>query len=61
MGSRNATREDFDRVRALMASGRLRADIMLNQEFAFSALAETFEPQVINNRELIKGVIYFDR
>lgn len=61
MGSRNATREDFDHVRALMASGKLRAEMMLNEHFAFSTLAEDFEPQVINNRELIKGVIYFDR
>lgn len=61
MGSRNATREDFDRVHTLMASGRLRADMMLNKHFAFSTLVETFEPQVINNRQLIKGVIHFDR
>ncbi|MEZ3500820.1 zinc-binding alcohol dehydrogenase family protein [Pantoea sp. KPR_PJ] len=61
MGSRNATREDFDRVRELMASGRLHAAMILNAHFAFSTLAETFEPQVINNRELIKGVIHFDR
>lgn len=61
MGSRNATREDFDRVRDLMASGQLRAEMMLNAHFAFSTLDETFEPQVINNRELIKGVIHFDR
>lgn len=61
MGSRNATREDFDHVRALMASGKLHAGMMLNKHFAFSTLAETFEPQVINNRELIKGVIHFNR
>ncbi|WP_130832533.1 zinc-binding alcohol dehydrogenase family protein [[Erwinia] mediterraneensis] len=61
MGSRNATREDFDHVRALMSSGQLRADMMLNQRFAFSTLAETFEPQVINNPQLIKGVIDFSR
>lgn len=61
LGSRNATREDFDRVRDLMASGKLRAEMMLNAHFAFSTLAEDFEPQVINNRELIKGVIHFDR
>ncbi|WP_405423109.1 zinc-binding alcohol dehydrogenase family protein [Pantoea stewartii] len=61
MGSRNATREDFDRVRELMAAGTLRADMMLNRRFAFSTLAEHFEAQVINNRALIKGVIDFDR
>jgi L-galactonate 5-dehydrogenase len=61
MGSRNATREDFDRVRELMASGELRAEMMFNQRFDFSSLAETFEPQVINNPQLIKGVIDFSR
>lgn len=34
---------------------------MLNRRFAFSTLAEHFEEAVINNRELIKGVIDFDR
>ncbi|MDU7866321.1 MAG: zinc-binding alcohol dehydrogenase family protein [Pantoea sp.] len=61
MSSRNATREDFDRVRELMASGALRAEMMLNHHLDFSTLADTFESQVINNRELIKGVIHFDR
>lgn len=61
MGSRNATRADFDKVRALMANGQLRADMMLNRHYDFSTLAETFEPEVINNRELIKGVIHFAR
>jgi len=61
MGSRNATREDFDKVRELMATGQLRADMMLNRHYDFSTLAETFEPDVINNRELIKGVIHFAR
>ena len=61
LGSRNATREDFDKVRALMASGQLRADMMLNRHYDFSTLAETFEPGVINNPELIKGVIHFAR
>ncbi|ORM61718.1 galactonate oxidoreductase [Pantoea rodasii] len=59
MGSRNATREDFAKVSELMASGLLRADIMLNRHYAFSTLVETFESEVINNRELIKGVIHF--
>ncbi|KAA6108148.1 L-galactonate oxidoreductase [Pantoea sp. B_10] len=44
-----------------MASGQLRADMMLNRHYDFSTLAETFEPGVINNPELIKGVIHFAR
>lgn len=61
MGSRNATHEDFAKVGELMASGQLRADIMLNRHYDFSTLAENFEAEVINNRELIKGVIHFAR
>jgi threonine dehydrogenase-like Zn-dependent dehydrogenase len=61
MGSRNATLEDFNKVRELMANGQLRADMMLNRHYAFSTLADTFEAEVINNRELIKGVIHFGR
>lgn len=59
MGSRNATREDFEKVAQLMAAGKISAEMMLNQRFEFSGLAEIFESQVINNRELIKGVIHF--
>lgn len=61
MGSRNATREDFDKVRELMANGQLRADMMLNRHYDFSGLADCFEAEVINNRALIKGVIHFAR
>lgn len=61
LGSRNATREDFDNVCALMANGQLRANMMLNRHYDFSTLAETFESEVINNRALIKGVIHFAR
>jgi len=59
MGSRNATRQDFERVASLMAEGKITAEMMLNQHFEFAELAEAFEPQVINNRGLIKGVIHF--
>ncbi|WP_343465085.1 zinc-binding alcohol dehydrogenase family protein [Pantoea sp.] len=59
LGSRNATREDFTNVCELMANGTLRADMMLNQRYDFASLAARFEPDVINNRALIKGVIHF--
>ncbi|WP_436859299.1 zinc-binding alcohol dehydrogenase family protein [Citrobacter tructae] len=59
MGSRNATPEDFARVGRLMTEGKLTADMMLTHRYPFSRLAEVFEPDVINNRELIKGVITF--
>ncbi|PLR23629.1 galactonate oxidoreductase [Pantoea endophytica] len=61
LGSRNATLEDFAKVGELMANGQLRADMMLNRHYDFSTLAERFEADVINNRDLIKGVIHFER
>lgn len=59
MGSRNATGEDFARVGRLMAEGKLNARMMLTHRYAFRDLAEIYEPGVINNRRLIKGVIAF--
>lgn len=59
MGSRNATAEDFAKVGRLMAEGKLSADMMLTHRYAFHELAESYEPGVINNRQLIKGVIAF--
>ena len=61
LGSRNATLEDFAKVGELMANGQLHADMMLNRHYDFSTLADRFEADVINNRELIKGVIHFER
>lgn len=59
MGSRNATGEDFAKVGRLMAQGKLNARMMLTHRYAFRELAEIYEPGVINNRRLIKGVIAF--
>ncbi|CBG91535.1 zinc-binding alcohol dehydrogenase family protein [Citrobacter rodentium] len=59
MGSRNATPEDFAKVGALMAQGKLTAEMMLTHRYPFSQLADIFEREVINNRALIKGVITF--
>lgn len=59
MGSRNATGEDFAKVGRLMAEGKLNARMMLTHRYAFRDLAEIYEPGVINNRRLIKGVIAF--
>ncbi|NIF37912.1 zinc-binding alcohol dehydrogenase family protein [Enterobacter sp. Tr-810] len=59
MGSRNATPEDFAKVGRLMAEGKLTADMMLTHRYPFATLAEHYENDVINNRELIKGVITF--
>lgn len=59
MGSRNATAEDFAKVGRLMAAGTLAARMMLTHRFAFDGLAERYESEVVNNRELLKGVIEF--
>ncbi|WMY73816.1 zinc-binding alcohol dehydrogenase family protein [Buttiauxella selenatireducens] len=59
MGSRNATPEDFAKVGRLMAEGKLTADMMLTHRYPFATLAEIYESDVINNRDLIKGVITF--
>lgn len=60
MGSRNATKEDFIKVGRLMAAGKITAEMMLSHQFDFSTLAEKYEAEVINNQQLIKGVIHFN-
>ncbi|BES86824.1 galactonate oxidoreductase [Pectobacterium araliae] len=59
MGSRNATPEDFAKVGRLMSEGKLTAEMMLTHRYPFATLADVYEKDVINNRELIKGVITF--
>ena len=59
MGSRNATPEDFAKVGRLMSEGKLTADMLLTHRYACATRAESYERDVINNRELIKGVITF--
>ena len=59
MGSRNATEEDFAKVGRLMAEGKITARMMLTHRYDFRSLADIYESEVINNRQLIKGVIHF--
>ncbi|KAA9000643.1 zinc-binding alcohol dehydrogenase family protein [Affinibrenneria salicis] len=59
LGSRNATPQDFVRVAQLMAAGRLTAGMLLTHRYAFDALADVYQRDVIDNRQLIKGVIQF--
>ncbi|SQI43159.1 L-threonine 3-dehydrogenase [Leminorella richardii] len=59
MGSRNATKEDFIKVGRLMGEGKLSADMMLTHRFRFDDIGERYEQDVINNRQLLKGVIEF--
>jgi L-galactonate 5-dehydrogenase len=60
MGSRNATKEDFAKVQDLMKQGILKANMMLTHTFDFNTLGEIYEKSVVNNKELLKGVISFD-
>ena len=57
MGSRNATLEDFEKVARLMASKDISAEMMLTHSFMFSELAEIYQEQVIDNKQLLKAVI----
>ncbi len=59
MGSRNATPEDFNKVARLMAEGKISSEMMLTHQFDFDSIGERYEQDVINNRDLIKGVILF--
>ncbi len=59
MGSRNATLEDFNKVAKLMSEGKLTSEMMLTHQFDFNTIGKRYEKDVINNRELIKGVILF--
>ncbi|WP_255586316.1 MULTISPECIES: zinc-binding alcohol dehydrogenase family protein [Providencia] len=59
MGSRNATPEDFNKVARLMAEGKISSELMLTHQFDFDSIGERYEQDVINNRDLIKGVILF--
>lgn len=59
MGSRNATQEDFSKVQQLMTKGLLTANMMLTHSFEFETIGTIYEEQVVNNKELLKGVINF--
>ena len=59
MGSRNATAADFAHVGELMQRGLLRAEMLLTHRLRFDELGSTYEQEVINNPQLIKGVIEF--
>lgn len=59
MGSRNATTEDFAKVGRLMSEGKLSAEMMLTHKFNFHEVGNSYEKDVVNNRELLKGVIEF--
>ncbi|WP_413700302.1 zinc-binding dehydrogenase [Psychromonas sp. KJ10-10] len=59
MGSRNATKEDFIKVQTLMVAGKLGANMMLTHSFDFNTIGDNYEKDVVNNKDLLKGVISF--
>lgn len=59
LGSRNATRQDFERVIQLMAEGSICESVMKNQEYDFYSFGNTYKQDVVENKALVKGVINF--
>lgn len=61
MGSCNVIEEDFVKVGWLMIEGKVIVRMMLIYCYDFKLLVEIYESDVINNCQLIKGVIYFQQ
>jgi len=59
ISSRNATRQDFERVIELMAQGAISESIMKNRDYDFHTFGNTYKDDVVENKSLIKGVINF--
>ena len=59
LSSRNATRVDFERVIELMDSGAISQDIMKNKDYDFYTFGNSYKQDVVENKELVKGVINF--
>ena len=59
ISSRNATRADFETVMSLFDSGKLKEEMMVNQEFDFHTFGEDYASVVASNPTLIKGVVKY--
>ncbi|OOF63541.1 zinc-binding alcohol dehydrogenase family protein [Rodentibacter sp. Ppn85] len=59
MGSRNATKEDFEKVQYLMSEGKISADMMLTHTFKYDELVDIYEEKITKNKTLIKSVILY--
>ncbi|NLS14204.1 zinc-binding alcohol dehydrogenase family protein [Vibrio sp. SM6] len=59
MSSRNATRQDFERVIQLMAEGKVSQNIMKNKDYNFADFGLRYQQDVVENKSLVKGVINF--
>ncbi|HBR2029529.1 zinc-binding alcohol dehydrogenase family protein [Klebsiella quasipneumoniae] len=59
LASRNATREDFECVIALMADGILHEELMVNREYEFYSVGNRYKEDIVENKKLVKGIIKF--
>lgn len=59
LSSRNATRVDFEYVISLMAAGEIDEDMMKNIEYDFHTFGHKYKEEVVENKNLVKGVILF--
>ena len=59
LSSRNATREDFVLVIELMRSNKIHENLMKNQLFNFFHVGEDYQRNVVENKNMVKGVITF--
>lgn len=59
LSSRNATQEDFALVIELMRSNKIHENLMKNQAFDFFSVGEDYQRNVVENKNMVKGVITF--
>lgn len=59
ISSRNATREDFECVIQLMSAGLINENMMKNTEFDFFTIGDNYQKNVVENKQMVKGVINF--
>jgi 2-desacetyl-2-hydroxyethyl bacteriochlorophyllide A dehydrogenase len=59
MSSRNATRQDFERVIELMEEGKISESMMKNRDYDFHTFGNSYKEDVVENKSLVKGVINF--
>lgn len=59
LASRNATIEDFETVLGYMQKGLLDADMMINREYDFYSVGNSYQADVVDNKALVKGIIKF--
>lgn len=60
LSSRNSSREDYEYVISLLESGDLHEKLLNNRTYDFYSIGNSYEEDVVNNKELIKGVITFN-